>query len=169
MKKLIWSLVIVACSAGYAQTPLIGQDSDLLKNMDSFDLTAAEAKSSQTSAASTSKKAVAKSEVQQKGPTEITSTKEATFDNKTRQAMFTGNVQVKDPEFTITCEKLTAFLHDTAASKAAAAPKTSAPPAASRSKGNGGGTAGGLDRAVAEGKVTIIQEKPGENGGPMKR
>src|SRR6187402_1156609 len=44
-----------------------------------------------------------------KGQTEITSL-EATFDQKTREAVFLGNVIVKDPEFDLKCDRLTAFL-----------------------------------------------------------
>lgn len=171
MKLLICTLTLIACCAARAQKPVIAQESDLLKRIDSFDLTAAEGKSTPApTAASIAESGSSKPAAQKKGPTEITSTKEATFDNKTRQAVFTGNVHVKDPEFTISCEKLTAFLHDAAAAKPAS-PAPKATPAASPAKpsGNAGGTAGGLDRAVAEGKVTIIQDKPGENGGPPKR
>lgn len=172
MKGAVCALVVIACSVARAQEPRIGQESDLLNKIDSLDLTVAEGRSSLAPAAvESSKKGAAKADAQQKGPTEITSTKEATFDNKTRQAIFTGDVRVKDPEFTITCGKLTAFLHDTTAGKAASpAPNTTASPAASPARANGGGSkGGGLERAVAEGKVIIIQDKPGENGGPPKR
>jgi len=38
--------------------------------------------------------------------TEITAKKEATFDNATSVAEFTGNVVVKDPQFTLFCDRL---------------------------------------------------------------
>ena len=38
--------------------------------------------------------------------TEITASQEATFDNATSIAEFTGNVVVHDPQFTLTCDKL---------------------------------------------------------------
>ena len=44
-----------------------------------------------------------------KGPTEITAS-EATFDQKTHQATFAVKVVVKDPEFNVTCDRLTALL-----------------------------------------------------------
>lgn len=48
----------------------------------------------------------------EKGPTEITAL-EANFDNKTHQAIFVGQVVVKDPEFNVECDRLTAYLkHD---------------------------------------------------------
>jgi len=38
--------------------------------------------------------------------TEITASKEATFDNKSSIAEFTGDVVVHDPQFTLTCDRL---------------------------------------------------------------
>jgi len=97
-------------------------------------------------------------------PTEITSTKEATFDDKTRVAVFIGDVQVKDPQFTITCEKLTAYLRREATQGTGrATPKPS--PAAGEAPAKGGGTGGGLERAIAEGNVVIVQDKPAADGG----
>lgn len=47
-----------------------------------------------------------------KGPTEITAL-EATFDQRANVAVFIGSVVVKDPEFNVVCDKLTAYLkHD---------------------------------------------------------
>jgi len=42
--------------------------------------------------------------------TVITAQQQATFDNKTSIAEFNGSVVVKDPQFTLTCDKLRAFL-----------------------------------------------------------
>src|SRR3954468_16709916 len=51
-----------------------------------------------------------KPEKKAKGQTEITAL-EATFDQKTREAVFIDNVVVIDPEFKLTtCDRLTAFL-----------------------------------------------------------
>jgi lipopolysaccharide export system protein LptA len=142
-----------------------------------------------------------------KEPTEITCEKEANFDEKTHKAIFIGNVHVKDPQFVVDCDKLTAFLkHETAnKTKAGASPdakagatpgaKTSgpagkpakpsaSPPAKAAAKAAPGnaksetgkgdkadpqaGGAGGLERAIAEGHVTIVQDKPDPDGGPPK-
>jgi len=66
-----------------------------------------------------------------KPPTEITAT-EATFDQKGNVAVFLINVFVKDPQFTVQCDKLTAFLkHEDAT--APAGPKTAGGPNASPS------------------------------------
>jgi lipopolysaccharide export system protein LptA len=46
-----------------------------------------------------------------KGPTEITATKEAQFDTKTRVGVFIGNVKVVDPQFTMTSDRLTVHLN----------------------------------------------------------
>src|SRR4051794_31452427 len=45
-----------------------------------------------------------------KAPTEITCVKETTFDEKTRVAVFLGEVKVNDPQFKLSCDKLTAYL-----------------------------------------------------------
>ncbi len=77
----------------------------------------------------------------QKQPTEITASIETTFDERTRTATFVGDVMVKDSQFTLTCDKLTAVLRKGKEKES-----------------------GGLERAVAEGKVVIVQEKPDEKG-----
>jgi len=63
--------------------------------------------------------------------TEITATKEATFDNAASVAEFTGNVVVHDPQFTLTCDNLKVTL----------------------SKNRKG-----MEVAEATGKVVIVQE-----------
>jgi lipopolysaccharide export system protein LptA len=105
-------------------------------------------------------------EKKSKGPTEITAL-EATFDQKANLAVFIGDVVVKDPEFNVTCDKLTAHLkhEDKAKAGGAAAPKTPTPPpdaAAPKKKG------GGLEKAVAEStserRVVITQDKQEADG-----
>ena len=99
-----------------------------------------------------------------KGPTEITSDN-VTFDNRTHVAIFTGNVIVTDPEFHLTCNKLTAYLkHDEP--NAAAAPKPAAK--ADADDKNPPPKKGGLERAVAEGNVFIVQEKQDADGNPSR-
>lgn len=65
--------------------------------------------------------------------TEITAQKEATFDEKKNTAVFVGNVRVNDPSFLMAAERLTVTL------------------SADRS---------GIERAVAEGNVVIVQRMP---------
>jgi lipopolysaccharide export system protein LptA len=114
----------------------------------------------------------------EKGPTVITAL-EATFDNRTHEAVFIGKVVVVDPEFNVTCDKLTAFLKHEEKPPANGAPSPSTPapvnatgkpkpttpratpvpnldeagakPAAKKG--------GGLERAIAEGSVVIMQDK----------
>lgn len=126
-----------------------------------------------------------------KGPTIITAL-EATFDQKANVAVFIGSVVVKDPEFNVECDKLTAYLkHEDkngapaatpagskATPKAAATPKTATP--ASTPNGATGANAGptqigpakkkqsGLDKAVAvttsDRRVVITQDKVEADG-----
>lgn len=104
-----------------------------------------------------------KAEKKEKGPTEITSD-QANFQNKAHTAVFIGNVSVKDPEFNVTCDKLTAYLKNSDARPAEngkAAPK---PPEAKA----GDNKKGGLDRAIAEGNVFINQDKLEADGSITK-
>ena len=79
--------------------------------------------------------------------TTISSKKGAYLDSKASMATFVGDVTVVDSRFSLTCQKLTAFLARQS----------------SESKAETGG-AGGLDKAEAEGDVVIIQEKVGDKG-----
>lgn len=78
-----------------------------------------------------------------KGPTEITSREQAQFDSRGRVAVFLGDVKVVDPQFTMTSDKLTAYL-------------------------NKEEEGGGLKQADGEGNVTIVhlnQPKPAASPG----
>ncbi len=100
------------------------------------------------------------------GQTEITADA-AEFNNKTHIAIFIGNVIVKNPEFNVVCDKLTAYLkHDEKPAPAPGEkPKVATPAtesaAAPKSKG-------GLEKAVAEmngkAKVIITQDKAEADG-----
>jgi lipopolysaccharide export system protein LptA len=99
-----------------------------------------------------------------KGPTEITAL-EATFDQKANLAVFIGDVVVVDPEFNVTCDKLTAHLkHDDKPKAGAAKPGTpAATPVAKTDDGTPKKKSGGLEKAVAEStsdrRVIITQDK----------
>jgi len=102
-------------------------------------------------------------EKKSKGPTEITAL-EATFDQKANLAVFIGEVVVKDPEFNVVCDKLTAHLkHDEKPKAGAPKPATPKPNEASGKK-----KGGGLEKAVAETtsdrRVIITQEKTEADG-----
>lgn len=105
--------------------------------------------------------------------TEILANQGATFAAKDRVAVFNGDVRVRDPRFTLACDKLTVYLAkgaipDAGNSSPAAPPAATPPPiksvdsAATKDANRGGG----IDRAVAEGHVIIVQKraatKPGE-------
>jgi len=112
------------------------------------------------------------------GPTVIDSDN-MDYDEKTRIAIFTGEnygVFVKDPSFTVYCDKLTAHMRkSTTATPSLAAPKhkpaaTPAPsPRPASSPGGASARASGLQEAVAEGvpnrPVVIVQDKPPANPG----
>jgi len=74
-----------------------------------------------------------------KGPTIITATQEASFDSQNSVAIFTGDVQVQDPQFSMTCDRLTVQLD----------------------KDNGG-----IKQAEADGSVLIVSISKDKNGGP---
>ena len=106
--------------------------------------------------------AVAKSEKRPKGPTEITA-REATFDNRVHLATFSAEVLVRDPEFGLSCERLTVNLKKPplpAAEKPAekAGPKTKPP----------GESGSGIEKAVAEGHVIITQDKLDADNKPQR-
>ena len=80
-------------------------------------------------------------ENESKGPitTEIYAD-EASFDSGKNMGIFTGNVKVFDPRFNLQSDKLTVYLHK--------------------------GEDQGLEKAVAEGNVGVVRDKPDPNGGP---
>jgi len=80
-------------------------------------------------------------ENESKGPitTEIYAD-EASFDSGKNMGIFTGNVKVFDPRFNLQSDKLTVYLHK--------------------------GQDQGLERAIAEGNVGVVRDKPDPNGGP---
>jgi lipopolysaccharide export system protein LptA len=99
----------------------------------------------------------AKDEKRAKGPTEITA-HEAIFDNKEHQATFTNEVLVRDPEFGLSSDRLTVFLKQPA--PAGTSKPAEKPPEKPDAKAGANGDANsGIDRAVAEGNVTITQDK----------
>jgi lipopolysaccharide export system protein LptA len=107
------------------------------------------------------------------GQTEITADA-AEFNNKTHIAIFIGHVIVKNPEFNVVCDKLTAYLkHDdtpAAADKKPVSPATPKPidPAKPADPATPTPKKGGLERAIAEmqdgGKVIITQDKKEADG-----
>jgi len=68
---------------------------------------------------------------------------EASFDTEKRIGIFTKNVRVFDPRFNIQSDKLTVFIH--------------------KEEGEG------LEKAIAEGHVGVVRDKPDPNGGPPSK
>jgi lipopolysaccharide transport protein LptA len=68
---------------------------------------------------------------------------EASFDTEKRIGVFTKNVRVFDPRFNIQSDKLTVFIH--------------------KEEGEG------LEKAIAEGHVGVVRDKPDPKGGPPSK
>ncbi len=105
------------------------------------------------------------------GATEITAQKRLVFDPKESKAVFTGDVVVVDPRFNLNCEILTAFIKKTEpkiqpqnTTKEELAPTKTEPPASSSAPSLNPKNSGGLEKAIAEGDVVIVQERINEQG-----
>lgn len=72
---------------------------------------------------------------------------QASFDSQKYIGVFSGHVIVNDPRFNVQSDKLTVYLR----------------------KGEQEGDTEGLDRAIAEGNVGIVRDRPDPNGGPPQR
>jgi lipopolysaccharide transport protein LptA len=68
---------------------------------------------------------------------------EAFFDSSKNIGVFTGHVKVIDPRFNLQSDKLTVYLHR--------------------------GDEQGLDKAVADGNVGLVRDRPNPEGGPPQR
>jgi lipopolysaccharide transport protein LptA len=68
---------------------------------------------------------------------------EASFNTEKRIGVFTGHVRVFDPRFNIQSDKLTVFIH--------------------KEEGEG------LEKAIAEGNVGVVRDKPDPKGGPPSK
>jgi len=68
---------------------------------------------------------------------------DAFFDSNKNQGIFSGHVKVADPRFTLQAEKLTVYI----------------------TKGENQG----LEKAVADGNVAVVRDRPDPNGGPPTR
>lgn len=113
--------------------------------------------------------------VAEKKATEITCTGETLFDGKAGTAVFVKDVKVVDPQFTLTSDKLTAYLKKTAkppvALPGAPTPTPTATPTPSPKPAGVGkdSPASGLEKAIAEGHVVITQERVDEKTGEVTR
>lgn len=112
--------------------------------------------------------------------TQITASQEVTFSQQSRTAVFVGDVAVKDPDYTLSCATLTAVLKKQAVGSgptpgraaASGTPSAVAKATPSESAGHGNGESAGssnLEKAIAEGNVTIIQDKVDPKTGKVQR
>ena len=109
-----------------------------------------------------------------KEPMEIRASKQTEFDEETRTAVFLGEVTIKDPQFNVSCDKLTAVFKKIGQPEKAA-PAYKAPEGGERKdaekkpaeKKEGG--AGGLKSVTAEGNVVFTQDKVDEKSGEVTR
>lgn len=72
---------------------------------------------------------------------------QASFDSAKYVGVFSGHVIVNDPRFNVQADKLTIFLH----------------------KGGEGEESEGLEKAIAEGNVGVVRDRPDAKGGPSQR
>lgn len=117
-----------------------------------------------------------------KGPTEITA-QEAMLDNKANLAVFSGVVDVKAPDYTVNCDKLTVYLKKSQPKAADAKapeprpigedPADAADANKAKDKGkaddNNDSDGGAIDTAIAEGNVKIVQIKPAQGNNPPEK
>ena len=114
---------------------------------------------------------------------------EAFFDSNKSVGIFRGHVKVNDPRFNLQSDKLTAFISKAQARQAGqeqaaqpgAAAQTGGTAEAAKTSPGQTGTPGqgaqasqaaqgqGLEKAIAEGNVALVRDRPDPNGGPPTR
>lgn len=99
--------------------------------------------------------------------TEITSSKEMSFVQKDRKVIYVGDVTVVDPQFSLKCDRMTAFLKEEPKKDPAAKPTPK--PEKQDEKAPGGSEASSLERVIAEGNVVIVATRPGEKEGEVTK
>jgi len=91
--------------------------------------------------------------------TVITASKRLVLDAKGNEATFLGDVKVLDPRFSLNCEKLTAYLK-----RSGPEGKGGEGADAAKNRPPGASSGGGVEKAVAEGEVVIVQDKINDKG-----
>ena len=104
------------------------------------------------------------SSVAEKKATEVTCNGETTFDAKASLAVFIKDVKVNDPQFSLSADKLTAYLKK-AVKEPVKSGDTALPAPTPEAKSANNSPASGLERAVAEGNVIIVQDRVDEKTG----
>jgi len=91
---------------------------------------------------------------------------EAFFDSANHIGIFTGHVIVNDPRFNVQSDKLTIYLNKEQVS----GKPNDQPPKEDEAGAKGqAGAPQALEKAVAEGNVGVVRERPDEKGGPPIR
>ena len=92
---------------------------------------------------------------------------EAFFDSSKSTGIFRGNVKVNDPRFNLQSDKLTVFISKSQTRPGAQASPTSQPGTTAQPSGLAQtGQGQGLEKAIAEGNVAVVRDRPDPNGGP---
>jgi len=112
----------------------------------------------------TAAKPLKPSPVAEKKTTEVTCNGETTFDAKASMAIFIKDVKVNDPQFSLSADKLTAYLKK-AVKEPVQSGTTALPSPTPEAKSANNSPASGLERAVAEGNVIIVQDRVDEKTG----
>ena len=90
---------------------------------------------------------------------------EAFFDSNKSMGIFSGHVKVIDPRFNLQSDKLTVFISKSAKAGEASSTEQQASPSPGEQTGQGQG----LEKAIAEGHVGVVRDRPDPNGGPPTR
>ena len=98
---------------------------------------------------------------------------EAFFDSNKSVGIFRGHVKVNDPRFNLQSDKLTAFISKAQARQAGengqpaqAAESGQGSPAAQTGQPGQSPQGQGLEKAIAEGNVAVVRDRPDPSGGP---
>jgi len=101
---------------------------------------------------------------------------EAFFDSNKSVGIFRGHVKVNDPRFNLQSDKLTAFISKSSlnapSGQTGQAAKTGSPTATPQATPSGQSAqpspspGQGLEKAIAEGNVAVVRDRPDPNGGP---
>ena len=94
---------------------------------------------------------------------------EAFFDSNKNMGIFTGHVKVTDPRFNLQSDKLTVFISKSQDGKSSQSGQASPGEQASPAQGEKAAQGQGLEKAIAEGNVGVVRDRPDPNGGPPTR
>jgi lipopolysaccharide export system protein LptA len=92
---------------------------------------------------------------------------EAFFDSNKSVGIFRGHVKVNDPRFNMQSDKLTAFISKSQTGQSTQNGQTTQNgPTGQTAQAGQTGQGQGLEKAIAEGNVALVRDRPDPNGGP---